>query len=320
MNILLTGAGGFIGTGLVDRLVRERELSLRATYRNSGRSFPANVDAIRIGELGAATDWRRALAGIGVVVHAAARVHVMRETAPDPLAAYREVNTAGTLNLARQAAAAGVRRFVFLSTIKVNGERSAPGRPFSADDEPAPVDPYAISKLEAEIGLRQIAAESGLEIVILRPPLVYGPGVRGNFARLVRAVGAGRLLPFGAIDNRRSLVALDNLVDLIAVCIDHPAAAGRVLLVSDDQDLSTPELIRSIARIMDRPARLLPVPAALLMLAATLAGKRAVLERLTESLQVDIRKTRDLLAWKPVTTIDEGLRKTVASLIDPLSP
>ncbi len=315
MNILLTGASGFIGTGLLDRMTTERALSLRTAFRHPAAELPPNVDAVRIGDIGAGTDWRRALAGIDVVVHTAARVHVMRETVADPLAAYREVNTAGTLNLARQAVAAGVRRLVFLSTVKVSGDASPVGRPFTPDDPPAPPDPYAVSKHEAETGLRAITDETGLEVVVIRPPLVYGPGVRGNFLRLMRAVARGTPLPFGAVDNRRSLCALDNLVDLVVRCLDHPAAAGRVFMVSDDEDLSTPALIHHMARASGGRARLLPVPVLLLRAGATLVGRRVVLERLIGTLQVDIGETRRRLGWSPPIGVEEGMRRTVAGLV-----
>lgn len=311
MNILLTGAGGFIGSGIIRRFVNEPDLSLRAAHRQPPLPLPANVDQVRIGDIGAHTDWCRALAGIDVVVHTAARVHVMRETVPDPLAAYREVNTAGTLNLARQAAAAGVRRFVFLSTVKVNGDVSPPGRPFTAMDAPAPPDPYGISKYEAEEGLRTIAAETGLEVVMIRPPLVYGPGVGGNFLRLMCAVARGAPLPFGAVDNRRSLVALYNLVDLIFRCLTHPEAGGRTFMVSDGDDLSTPEMIRHMAMATGGRACLVRVPPWLLRVGASAIGKRAVIERLIGTLQVDIGETRRALGWAPPISVEEGMRKAV---------
>ncbi len=315
MNILLTGASGFIGTGLLDRMTSVHALSLRTAHRRPDPELPPNVDAVRIDDIDAGTDWRRALAGIDVVVHAAARVHVMHETATDPLVAYRAVNTAGTLNLARQAAAAGVRRFVFLSTIKVNGDASPPGRPFTPGDPPAPPDAYGLSKHEAEAGLRAIADDTGLEVVVIRPPLVYGPGVGGNFLRLMQAVARGTPLPFGAVDNRRSLCALDNLVDLVVRCLGHSAAAGRVFMVSDDEDLSTPALIRHIARATGGRARLLPVPVGLLRAGATLVGRRVELERLIGTLQVDIADTRSRLGWSPPLSVEEGMRRAAAGLV-----
>ncbi len=238
--------------------------------------------------------------GIEVVIHAAARAHIMRDEALDPLAEYRRVNVAGTLNLARQAASTGVRRFVFVSSIKVNGESTQPGRPFIADDTPAPEDAYGISKAEAEAGLWEIARATGMELVIVRPVLVYGPGVKGNLASMMRWVRRGVPLPLGAVTrNRRSLVALDNLVDFLAVCAVHPKAANQVFLISDNEDVSTAKLLQLMAIAAQRPARLLPMPVVLLQWGACLLGKQAVAQRLLGSLQVDIQKNRDLLGWQP---------------------
>ncbi len=303
--VLVTGAAGFIGRALVDRLLGEGVPTVAAVRRplTGGRM-------IAVGDIGPHTDWRGALAGVDCVVHLAARVHVMHERAADPLAEFRKVNVDGTLALARQAVAAGVRRFIFVSSIKVNGEGTAPGRPFAADDAPAPADAYGISKLEAERSLLALAAETGMQIVIIRPVLVYGPGVKANFRGMMAWLNKGVPLPLGAIDNRRSLVALDNLVDLILTCMNHPAAAGQVFLVSDGEDLSTTELLRRMGAALGRPARLLPVPAAWLDGAARLLGKGAVAQRLCGSLQVDIEKTRRLLDWTPPVTVDEALRET----------
>jgi nucleoside-diphosphate-sugar epimerase len=275
---------------------------------------------VTVGDLSAQTDWSSALVGVDAVVHTAARVHVMQDAATDPLAEYRRVNVQGTLHLARQAAAAGVKRFVFLSSVKVNGEAtSAPlprgareqeRGPFSADDVPAPQDPYGISKMEAEQGLREIAAQTGMAVVIIRPPLVYGPGVKANFAAMMRWLARGVPLPLGAVThNRRSLVALDNLVDLIVTCITHPAAANQTFLVSDGEDLSTTDLLRRMGQALGQPARLLPVPPALLKLGAALLGKPELAQRLCGSLQVDIAKTRALLGWAPPISVNMGLKK-----------
>ncbi len=231
----------------------------------------------------------------------------MKDKDGDPLSAFRAANVGVTLNLARDAAAAGVRRFIFLSSIKVNGEQTRPGHAFGADDACAPADSYAISKMEAELALWKIGAETGMEIVILRPPLVYGPGVRANFAALITAVARGLPLPLGAIDNRRSLIGLGNLLDVIAVCIDHPGAANQTFVVSDGEDLSTPELIRRIARALHKPAKLLPVPLWILKTGAALSGKREILQRLCGNLQIDILKARKLIAWQPPFSIDECL-------------
>jgi UDP-glucose 4-epimerase len=263
-----------------------------------------------VGNINAATDWHPALAGCDAVVHLAARVHVMNDTAQDPLALYRATNTEATLNLARQAAEAGVKRFVFISTIKVNGEgRDAPYR---ESDAPAPEDAYAISKWEAEQGLLQVAQDTGLEVVILRPPLVYGPGVKANFQRLLRSVVQGWPLPLGAIHNRRSLLYLGNFVDAIRLCIEHPAAAGQTFLLDDGEPVSTPELVRALSRAMGRPARLLAVPVGVLKRVGALLGKRAAVARLTGSLYLDCSAIRLRLGWTPPHTLEQGLVATVA--------
>jgi nucleoside-diphosphate-sugar epimerase len=236
----------------------------------------------------------------------------MRDTEADPLTAFCSVNVDGTLKLARQAAAAGVKRFVFISSVKVNGESTLPGRPFTADDIPAPLDPYAVSKMEAEQGLRQIAVETGMAVVIIRSPLVYGPGVKANFASLMRAVQRGWPLPLGAVNNQRSLVALDNLVDFIVTCTTHPQAANQTFLVSDGQDLSTTELVRGMALAAGVPARLLPVPVWALQAGASLLGKGDAVHRLCGNLQVDISKARSLLGWVPPVSVEEGLRRAMA--------
>lgn len=307
MNILLTGATGFLGSVLVRALSRRKDMSLAVALRTQKPSLCSTTHVV--GECSADTGWSAALAGQQVVIHAAARAHIMKDEVPDPLAEYRRVNVDGTLNLARQAAAAGVKRFIFISSIKVNGEATALGRPFTANAVSAPEDPYGISKLEAEQGLMQLAAETGMEVVIIRPPLVYGPGVKGNFASMIKLVEKGIPLPLGAVGNKRSLVGVDNLVDLIIRCIAHPAAANQVFLAGDGADLSTTELLRSVGRAMGKPARLIPVPAGMLQLGATLLGKKAMAQRLLGSLQVDVSKTCELLDWKPPYTVEEGLRR-----------
>jgi len=250
-----------------------------------------------------------ALTGMDVVVHTAARVHVMDDSAQDPLTEFRDVNVTGTMNLARQAAAAGVKRFVFISSIKVNGEQTSGSQQFESTDSPALEDPYGVSKWEAEVGLKKLALETGMEVVIIRPPLVYGPGVKGNFASMIKLVEKGLPLPLGAIHNKRSLVALDNLVDLIITCIDHHAAANQTFLVSDGEDLSTTELLRGVAEAIGKPSRLIPVPASLLQFGATLLGKKAVAKRLLGSLQVDISHTQECLNWTPPLTVKQGLQR-----------
>lgn len=265
--------------------------------------------------LSADADWRPALEGVTAVVHAAARVHVMREEAADPLAEFRRANVEGTLALARQAAAAGVERFIFISSIKVNGESTPRDRPFSAADVPQPQDPYGVSKLEAERALGELARETRLEVVIVRPPLVYGPGVKANFFALLKWLQRGVPLPFGAIRNRRSLVALDNLVDLVATCVEHPAAPGQTLLVSDGDDLSTTELLRRLAHALGKPARLVPVPEPVLIFAARALGAGSIARRLCGSLCVDIAPTRSLLGWAPPLSVDEGLRTAAEAFL-----
>jgi UDP-glucose 4-epimerase len=261
------------------------------------------------GDLEHSADWTVALKGATFVVHCSARVHVMSDTAADPLAEFRQVNVQGTLNLARQAALAGVRRFVFISSIKVNGELTQLGSPFHADDVAAPQDAYGVSKMEAEQGLRALAVETGMEVVIIRPPLVYGPGVKANFAAMMRWLYRGIPLPLGAIYNKRSLVALDNLVDLILTCLTHPAAANQTFLVSDGEDVSTTELLSRMGQALGKPARLVPVPVGSIKFAANILGKGYVAQRLCGSLQVNIEKTRRLLGWNPPLTLDQGLKK-----------
>lgn len=306
--ILLTGASGFVGRAVWALL--EKRGPLRVVLRDTdAAAFQVGVDVVQ-GTLSSEQDWVGALKGVSVVIHCAARVHVMNDESADPLAEFRRVNVDGTLRLARQAAEAGVRRFVFLSSIKVNGEHTLPGQPFMPDQLPAPVDPYGVSKYEAEKGLRELAHRTGMEVVIIRPPLVYGPGVKANFLAMMRWLARGIPLPLGAIGNRRSLVGIDNLVDLIVTCIDHPAAANQVFLVSDGEDLSTTELLVRMGRALGKPARLIPVPQRLLTLGASMLGKADIAQRLCGSLQVDISKTRELLGWRPPVSVDEGLRRT----------
>jgi UDP-glucose 4-epimerase len=302
--ILVTGATGFVGQALCAELVR-RGTGHRPVSRQARPGFVA------IGSMDDATDWSSPLTGVETVVHLAARVHIMQETVADPLAAFRAVNVAATLNLARQAVEAGVKRFVFLSSIKVNGEATAPGRPFTAADTPRPEDAYGRSKWEAEQALQALGRDSGMEIVVIRPPLVYGPGVKANFASLMRWAARPFPWPFGLVDNRRSLVFLGNLVDFILLCADHPGAAGRTFLVGDGEDLSTGGLVRRLARLAGREAILLPVPPRLLCILAGLLGRGAAARRLLGSLQVDLEATREATGWTPPYSVDEGLRLTV---------
>ncbi|WP_342630742.1 SDR family oxidoreductase [Marinobacter alkaliphilus] len=311
MKILLTGSTGFVGKHISTCLGQREIYDLSCAVRKPGSC--AFGREIVTGDLNAATDLNSALEGVNVVIHAAARAHIMNGGAVDPLSEYRRVNVDGTLNLARQAAGAGVQRFIFVSSVKVNGELSNERKPFSPSDAPAPEDAYGVSKWEAEQGLKAIAKETGMEVVIVRPPLVYGPGVKGNFASMVKLVRKGVPLPLGSIRNKRSLVAVDNLVDFIVTCIDHPAAANQVFMVSDGEDISTSELLRELGKAMGKPARLVPVPAGLLRLGATVLGKRAVAHRVLGSLQVDISDAKALLGWKPPVSLQEGLRRCFTS-------
>lgn len=306
MKVAVTGATGFVGQALCSQLLAHDHAVVPVVRHASGLA-----GEVIVGNIEGVTDWQPALSGCEAVVHLAARVHVMDDTAQNPLALYRATNTDATLNLARQAAQTGVKRFIFISTIKVNGE----GRdtPYRETDAPAPEDAYAISKWEAEQGLRQIAQETGLEVVILRPPLVYGPGVKANFQRLIQIVNRGWPLPLGAIRNRRSLLYLGNFVDAIRLCVEHPSAAGQTFLLDDGKPVSTPELIRAVARALERPAHLLAVPVWMLEAAGTLLGKRAAVARLTGSLFVDGSAIRSCLGWTPPYSMEEGMAATVAS-------
>ena len=305
-NILVTGASGFVGRALCARLAGTG-IALRGAVRTvAGDPAGLGCPSVCVGELGPATDWTAALRGIDIVVHLAARTHVMNDRASDPLAAYRRVNVAGTETLARQAVAARVHRIVFLSSIKVNGEAcDSPG--FNETDPARPEDAYGISKLEAEQRLVSICASTQTEHVILRPPLVYGPGAKGNLARLMRLVDSGVPLPLGAIDNRRSLVGIANLVEAIRLVAEHPAAAGSTFLVSDDRPVSSADLVRSIASALGRAPRLIPVPATLLRLAGRLTGRDAAVKRLTSSLVVDSRKIRARLGFQAVCAFEDGI-------------
>lgn len=297
MTILITGSNGFVGAHLAPALIQQN-YSLKPINRST-------FDGIT-----PVTDWSKPLAeGIDTVIHLAARVHLMQDSSADPLTTYRATNTESTLNLAQQAADSGVRRFIFLSSIKVNGE----GRntPYTEQDIPAPIDPYAISKWEAEQGLLEISAKTGMEVVIIRPPLIYGAGVKANFLRLLQWIEKGRPLPFGNISNRRSLLYIGNLVDAIRICIEHPAAANQVFLLSDNESISTTELSLKLSKYFKYSPRLLNLPPHLLKIALMFIGKKQTADRLLGSLSINNRKICQSLNWKPPFTLDEGLSETV---------
>jgi nucleoside-diphosphate-sugar epimerase len=313
-RVLVTGADGFVGRYVCRRLIGSG-YSLRAGVRNVEsihdllRAIPGLSDSSLLGDLGANPELRGALAGVSAVVHLAARVHVMKESSGDPLQDFRRVNVEGTKSLARAAVEAGVRRFIFVSTIKVNGDLTS-GEPFNVDTPPAPQDAYAISKWEAEEALRSVASESGLEVVIVRPPLVYGPGVRGNFLRLMSLIDRALPLPWPRKENCRSMIGAENLADFLVRCVDHPKAAGHSFLVKDSEDISTRELITRLAQLLGRPVRLIPVPESLIRLAASLTMKKEAAGRILDSLVVDSERAQQLLEWAPPVTLDEGLATT----------
>ena len=309
MKVLVTGATGFVGRALVAQLVELGHVEVLALTRQAPADPVAGAKYLPGGDLTSETQWQPALAGVHVIVHTAARAHMLNDRVVDQLAEFRRVNVTGTLRLADQAAATGVRRFVFVSSIGVTGVRSAPGKVFSEADKPNPHNAYALSKWEAEQGLLRIAEETGMDVVIIRPPLVYGPNAPGNFGSLMRWLKRGVPLPLGAINNQRSLVALGNLVDLIVTCLTHPAAANQTFLVSDGEDISTTELLRRMGAALGQPARLIPVPVSVLKLGAALVGKPDLAQRLCGSLQIDMSKTQKLLGWCPPFSVDEGLKK-----------
>lgn len=312
-RIAVSGATGWVGSALIERLTRDEGNQVIALARRTPlRQIPGVAYQIT-GDLCGDHDWPSQTGPVDVVVHTAARVHVMRDRAPDPLAAFRAVNLEGTIALARRAAQAGARRFVFVSTIKVNGERTLPGAPFGPSDAPAPKDAYAVSKREAEDALWEFSRQIGMEIVVVRPPLVYGPGVGANFAVMMQCLARKIPLPLAAVrDNRRSLVAMDNLTDFLALCATHPAAANQTFLVSDGEDLSTADLLQRIAKAMRVQPRLFSIPYSWLRVGATLLGKQEILQRLCESLQIDAEAARARLNWTPPVGVDEGLRRVVA--------
>jgi len=307
--VLVTGATGFVGTALCKELVNKK-WAVRASIRSriNIQSLPEEIEITESGSIGPDTDWSKELVDVETIVHLAGRVHVMEDLSSDPLSEYRFVNTAGTERLARCAALSGVRLFIFISTVKVNGE----GRetPYTAKDVPEPQDPYGLSKLEAEKKLKSVADETGMKVVIIRIPLVYGPGVRANFLKLLQSVDKGIPLPVAGIKNKRSMIYLGNLVDLIIKCLAYKGAEQRIYLVSDGHDISTPELVRQIAKSLGKPPRLFYVPPFMLRLGGFLTGKSHTIERLVGSLYVDASKIRKELNWKPPFTLEQGLKET----------
>ena len=311
MNILITGAKGFVGTALTEALINNGD-KVTVLLRNHSKDLSRTIkqqycnfeDITSLSSLN--------LSSINCVIHLAARAHVMKDSAKDPLAEYRLINTDGTLELAKLAGDVGVKRFIYLSSVKVNGELTSPGKPFSENDFTHLDDPYAISKYEAEIGLLDIAAKSDMEVVIIRPPLVYGPNVKGNFASMISWVKKGIPLPFGLSHNNRSLIALENLVGFILLCADHdksPNAANQVFLISDGEDVSTTLLLRKVAHAYDTKSFLFPIPTLFMRLTAKIIGKNDLANRLLGNLQIDSSKARKLLGWKPIVSMDEQLIK-----------
>jgi nucleoside-diphosphate-sugar epimerase len=302
MKTLLTGATGFVGSAILEALDPKN-------IRVLGRSKPPNVADFFSAEIDSDTDYKEALTDVSIIIHSAARAHIMDDQSEDPLNAYREVNTFGTLNLARQAAVSGVKRFIFLSSIKVQGEETALDRPYFYDEAYSPQDDYAQSKVEAEVGLLELSRETGMEIVIIRPPLVYGLGVKANFAAMMKMAAKNLPLPLGAIKNKRSLVFIDNLADLIVTCIDHPNAVNNIFLVSDDHDVSTTELLTELTKAAGKKPRLIPMPMKLIQILATLLGKKTIADRLCGSLQVSISHTKETLGWKPPVSFEQGIAR-----------
>ena len=312
-RILVTGATGFIGQNLVQELVNNN-FEVAVTIRKKNNLFSSTVTQFIVKDIESDPDWTAVLQDIECVIHLAGRAHVLKDKNPDPLTEFRRVNTDGTINLAHQAIKLGIKRFIFISSIGVNGNVN--NKPFSVNDIPNPIEPYAVSKYEAEFELQKLTNGSKMETVIIRPPLVYGPNAPGNFAQLIKVTNKGIPLPLGEIHNQRSFIAIENLIDLIITCIKHPAAANKTFLASDDEDLSTTDLLRRMARALGKPSRLIPIPPSIITLGATLLGKKEIAQRLCGSLQVDINHTKKTLDWKPPVSVDEALKKTADAFLD----
>jgi nucleoside-diphosphate-sugar epimerase len=314
MNILVTGANGFVGKAVCAE-ANLRKLQVVGAVRLN-KKLSIDVKIIEVGEINERTNWQHALVDCNVVIHLAARVHVMQESSHNPLAEFRQVNVAGTLNLAKQAIKAGVKRFIFVSSIKVNGENTPPELPFAAADIANPQDAYGLSKYEAEKALLAMSIETGLEVVIIRTPLVYGAGVKANFKSLIKLAQLNIPLPFGAVNNKRSLVFIENLIDFILLCTHHPNAANQTFLISDDDDISTTRLIQYIKEASGKRPLLIPVPQSWLRFVFQLIGKSFLSDRLLGNLQVDITKAKTLLNWKPPFTLEQGINKTIEAYLE----
>ncbi|NLD01518.1 MAG: NAD-dependent epimerase/dehydratase family protein [Gammaproteobacteria bacterium] len=312
-KILLTGATGFVGSALQQRIVTDQHCDLTIAVRRL-LAVPDTIRAVQVADLTAETDWSDALQGIDVVIHAAARAHVLVENVVDPLIEFRKTNVEGALTLAHQALTAGVKRFVFISSIGVNGAGTEL-QPFTELDASAPHAPYAVSKLEAEVALKELCAGTTMELVIVRPSLVYAAHAPGNFARLLKLVSSGVPLPFALVKNQRSMVALDNLVDFILCCTTHPKAAHQTFLIADQESISTPQMLRCLSQGMGKRILLLPVPVSLMRFAAKLVGREALFNQLCGSLEVDSSKARNLLGWTPPVTVEDAMRKTAQAYL-----
>lgn len=315
-RILVTGCTGFVGRALCQKLISDGYSVVGSVRREddvrkiiSDMPTMNGLELVQIGDINKFTSWNKALVDVNVVIHLAARVHIMRDVRKNSLDLYRETNRDGTMTLASQAVAMGVKRFIYLSSVKVNGELTFPNNPFTENDLPEPIDPYGISKFEAELYLNDLAKNENMETVIIRPPLIYGPDVKANFHAMMSWLAKGIPLPLGGVNNLRSFLALDNLLDLIITCIRHPSAGNQLFLASDGEDLSTTELLQRMGLALDKPARLFPLPRSVLDLFARAVGRRDMVHRLCDSLQVDISKARILLGWQPPISVDEGLRR-----------
>jgi nucleoside-diphosphate-sugar epimerase len=319
MKILVTGANGFVGLPLSEHLIASGHQVVGAVRSHDSLTVVNSKMYLKeIGDIDEITDWKNCLDGVECVVHLANRAHVTNEQSSNLLALYRKVNTEGTLNLVRQAVASGVKRFIYISSIKVNGESTLPGKALTCNDQHIPVDPYGLSKYESELGLKLIAEQTGLEVVVIRPPLIYGPGVKANFLKMMQWVEKGIPLPLGAIQNQRSMLGIDNLINFIELCLTHPDAIGQTFLVSDDHDVSTTELLKEIAAAMHRPSRLLSIPQFFIEKLLILLGQRHISERLCGSLQLDISLAKTLISWKPPHTFRDQLSKTALDYLSGL--